>query len=364
MASHAHHHPASLTTRGIDRREIVRAATAASAGLALGGFRTGAIARAQGPTAVTLALDWYPNANHAGIYMALDRGYFTEAGLDVEIYTPSDPTTVLQTVGAGRDTFGISYHAEVLYARAQDIPVVSIAAMVQHPLNSLIVLADSPVESPGDLRGKSVAVSGVPSDDAFLATMLEADGASLEDVETINVGYDLLPAVLSGRADAVLGGYWTHETILAEREGSPVRYFRVEEWGVPDYYELVLVTGESVLADREDTVRGLLGALQRGYTDAIAEPDAALELLVAASPDLDIEVEREGIGLLAPLWTENGTIPFGTQATDRWESLAAWLAERELLAGEVDVSAAWRGDLLPTASGASPIASPEATPAT
>jgi putative hydroxymethylpyrimidine transport system substrate-binding protein len=209
----------------------------------------------------------------------------------------------------------------------------------------------------------SVAVSGLPSDEAFLDTMLEADGADIGDVETINVGYDLLPAVLSGRADAVIGVYWTHETILAEREGNPVRYFRVEEWGVPDYYELVLVTGESVVAGQEETVRGLLAAMQRGYNDAIAEPDAALELLIAASPDLDVEVEREGIILLAPLWTENGTISFGTQTAERWESLAAWLQERELLAAEVDVAAAWRGDLLPTAPGGSPVASPEATPA-
>lgn len=361
MSSHTHR--SSLSPRAISRRAVMLAATATSAGLALGGMRSGPIARAQEPTAVTLALDWYPNANHAGIYMALDRGYFTEAGLDVEVYTPSDPTTVLQTVGAGRDTFGISYHSEVLYARAQDIPVVSVAAMVQHPLNSLMVLADSPVERPGDLRDMRVAVSGLPSDEAFLDTMLQADGASIEDVETINVGYDLLPAVLSGRADAVIGVYWTHETILAEREGNPVRYFRVEEWGVPDYYELVLVTGDSVVAGQEATVRGLLGAIQRGYTGAIAEPDAALDLLLAASPDLDTEVEREGIGLLAPLWTENGAIPFGTQTAERWESLAAWLTERGLLTGEVDVASAWRGDLLPTSSGASPAASPEATPA-
>lgn len=361
MSSYTHR--SSLLHRAVTRREIVRAATATSAGLALGGVQTGSFARAQGTTAVTLALDWYPNANHAGIFMALDRGYFAEAGLDVEVYTPSDPTTVLQTVGAGRDTFGISYHAEVLYARAEDIPVVSVAALVQHPLNSLMVLADSPVESPGDLRGMSVAVSGVPSDEAFLDTMLQADGASIADVETINVGYDLLPAVLSGRADAVLGVYWTHETILAEREGTPVRYFRVEDWGVPDYYELVLVAGSSVVAEQEDTVRAFLAALQRGYNAAITEPDVALELLLAASPDLDLEVEREGIALLAPLWTENGTIPFGTQTADRWESLAAWLTERELLAGEVDVASAWRGDLLP-AAGATPAASPVASPAT
>jgi len=363
--SHHTHEPSRLLP-ALNRRAVVRAASAITAGLALNGVPgvPGAQqALAQGATNVTLALDWYPNANHAGLYMAQDRGYFRDAGLSVELLVPADPTTVLQTVGAGRDTFGISYQAEVLFARAQEVPVVSIAALVQHPLNSLMVLASSDITRPGDLAGKRIAISGLPSDEALLDTMLQADGVSIGDVEVINVGYDLMPAILSGRADAVIGVYWTHETILAEREGNPVRYLRVEEWGVPDYYELVLVTGESVLADREDVARGLLGAIQRGYGDAIGEPDVALQLLVAASPDLDADVEREGIGLLAPVWTENGTVSFGTQTQSRWESLGAWLKERQLLDDGVDVAAAWRGDLLPQADGATPAATPGATPA-
>ncbi|MBA3274735.1 MAG: ABC transporter substrate-binding protein, partial [Chloroflexia bacterium] len=221
--------PIVPSPRRITRRDIVRAPAAIAA---LAGTRPATTGRAaaQDGRAVTLALDWYPNANHAGIYVARDRGFFAEAGLDVEIVVPSDPTTVLQTVGAGRDTFGISYHSEVLFAREQEVPVVSIAALVQHPLNSLMVLADSSIETPADLAGRSVAVTGLPADEAFLGTMLAEAELSLDDVEMINVGYDLLPSIFSGRADAVIGVYWTHETILAEREGYPVRYLRVEEW--------------------------------------------------------------------------------------------------------------------------------------
>ena len=343
--------PNTSSPRRISRREIVRASAAVSAGFAIA-TPAASVAHAQESTSVTLALDWYPNANHAGIYVARDQGYF--AGLDVEIVVPSDPTTVLQTVGAGRDTFGISYHSEVLFARAQEVPVVSIAALVQHPLNSLMVLADSPVETPADLAGRSVAVTGLPADEAFLETMLAEAGLSLDDVEVINVGYDLLPSVFSGRADAVIGVYWTHETILAEREGYPVRYLRVEEWGVPDYYELVLVTGESILNDDEATVRALLGALQQGYEGAIADPEGALEGLIAESPDLVRDVELEGLDLLMPLWTENGTIPFGQQTAERWDAFGAWLKGEGLLAEDVDVDAAWRGDLLPGAGAATP----------
>lgn len=356
--------PSSITStaRRISRRDIVRASTAAAGFAALASTlpATTGRAAAQDGTAVTLALDWYPNANHAGIYVARDRGYFADAGLEVEIVVPSDPTTVLQTVGAGRDTFGISYQSEVLFARGQDVPVVSIAALVQHPLNSLMVLADSPIETPADLAGRSVAVTGLPADEAFLGTMLRDSGLALDDVELINVGYDLLPSVFSGRADAVIGVYWTHETILAEREGYPVRYLRVEEWGVPDYYELVLVTGESILNDDEDMVRALLGALQRGYEDAIADPGAALDLLIAESPDLVRDVELEGLDLLTPLWTENGAIPFGQQTAERWDAFGAWLKEQDLLADDVDVAAAWRGDLLLTLEPATPgAATPE-----
>lgn len=314
-------------------------------------------ASAQELTPVTLALDWYPNANHAGIYMAQDRGYFEAAGLDVEIFTPADPTTVLQTVGAGRDTFGITYHFDVLQARSQEVPVVSVAALVQHPLNSLMVLEESDILSPADLGGRTIAVTGVPSDEVMLDTMLRANGLSIDEVEIVNVGFDLMPAVMSGRADAAIGVYWTHETILAEREGSPMRYFRVEEHGVPDYYELVLVAGEDTIANEAATVTAFLGALRQGYDDALADLDGALALLLAESPDLVEEVEREGLELLSPLWTGEDGAPFGTQTADRWEAYATWAIEEGLLPEDTDWEAAYRDDLFPEGE-----ATPEASP--
>lgn len=346
----------SHINRTLSRRNALRGGLGLAAGLALTGrIAPGAIA--QDPTKLTLALDWYPNANHAGLYLAQDRGYFDEAGVAVEIYTPADPAAALQTVGAGRDTFGISYHSEILFAREQEVPVVSVAALVQHPLNSIMALAESGIERPADLAGKVVGSAGLPSDDAYLQTMLEFDGASMDDVEVVNVGFDLLPALLSERVDAVIGTYWTHETILAEQEGHPVTYLRVEEWGVPDYYELILAAGEDTIADQGDAITAFLGAMQRGYVDAAADPDAALEVLLAASPDLDGEVEREGLDLLIPLWTDDGAVAVGTQTAERWDAFASWMKETGLLGEDVDVAAAWNGDLLP-ASEATPAATP------
>jgi putative hydroxymethylpyrimidine transport system substrate-binding protein len=313
---------------------------------------------AQDRQKVSIALDWYPNANHAGLYLAQERGYFTEAGLEVELYTPSDPTVVLQTVGAGRDDFGISYQTDVLLARAEEVPVVSVAALVQHPLMGVMALESSGIERPADLAGKTVGYPGIPSQEAFLTTMLASDGVSIDEISLINVDFNLVPAVISGQVDAVMGAYWTHETILAEQEGYPVTMLRVEEWGVPDYYELVLVASEDKVASDPDQIAALLGAIERGYLDAIAEPDAAIAAMKQAYPELDQTVEQVGIGLLAGVWLDpDGR--YGTQSAERWSTYAAWMKGADLIPDDLDELAAFDGSLLPAVTPqASPVAGP------
>jgi putative hydroxymethylpyrimidine transport system substrate-binding protein len=298
---------------------------------------------------VTVALDWYPNADHAGLFLAQQRGYFGAEGLRVDLYTPSDPTTVLQTVGAGKDTFGISYQTDVLLARAQGVPVVSVAALVQHPLLAVMAKKAAGITRPRDLVGKTVGYPGIPSQEAFLATMLETDGAKLTDVTLVNVSFNLVPALISGQADAVMGAYWTHETILAEREGYPVDVLRVEQWGVPDYYELVLVAGEDTVAKRADLVTAFLRATQHGYGDAIADQAAALDALAAAYEAVDRDVEREGLRLLVPVWTD-GVTAFGEQTPARWDALGTWMKQRGLIPADLDVTRAYTTALLPTPS--------------
>lgn len=298
---------------------------------------------------VTLALDWYPNANHAGIFLGQERGYYEAQGLQVDIYTPSDPTTVLQTVGAGKDTFGISYQTDVLLARAQGVPMVSVAALVQHPLLAVMSKKEAAIARPRDLVGKTVGYPGIPSQEAFLATMLETDGATLGDVSLVNVSFNLVPALISGQADAVMGAYWTHETILAEREGYPVDILRVEQWGVPDYYELVLVASEATVADRPDVVTSFLAATQHGYADAVADQPAALDALAAAYEGIDRDVETKGLQLLVPVWTD-GVTAFGEQTSARWDTYGQWMKERALIPGDLDVSRAYTTALLPTPS--------------
>jgi ABC-type nitrate/sulfonate/bicarbonate transport system substrate-binding protein len=302
--------------------------------------------------AISVPLDWYPNANHAGLFLALERGYYAEEGLAPDFYTPSDPTTVLQTVGAGRDAFGISYQTDILLARAAGVPVVSVLALVQAPLQGIMVLAESGITRPGDLVGKTVGYPGIPSQEAFLATMLASDGARMEDIELVNIGFDLVPGVVSGRVDASLGAFWTHEPILAAREGFATEVLKVDDWGVPPYYELVIAASEETVTQRADLVERFLRATRRGYEAAIADPAAAIAALQAASPDLDVPVEEEGIALLLPVWTSDD-VPFGTQTAERWDDYAAWMAENGLIPAELESAAAWRE--FPGQAGATPV---------
>ena len=294
------------------------------------------------PVSVSLALDWFPNSNHAGIYAAMSQGYFEDEGLKVNVYTPADPTSVLQSVGAGRDEFGISYQTDLLQARSEGVGVVSVTGIVQHPLNSVMALQSSGITRPADLAGRKIGYPGIPSNEGLLATMLEADGLTLQDVELVDVGFALTQPLAAGTVDAIVGAYWTHESIVLAQEGYPVNVMRMEEWGVPDFYELVLVTGEGTVANKAEVVQKLVRALKRGFEYAIANPEASIDMLVELGGDAVIEpVEREGVLLLAPMW-DDGSIPeFGWQTADRWEAYAAWMKSRSLIDSNLDASEAF-----------------------
>ena len=295
---------------------------------------------------VSFALDWFPNSNHAGIYEAVERGFFVDEGLDVNIYVPGDPSVVLSTIAAGQDDFGVSYQSVLLQARSEGVPVVSVTGIVQHPLNSVMALEKSGITRPGDLKGKKVGFPGIVTDEGLLAAMLAVDGLTLDDVQMVNVGFDLTTALASGAVDAIVGAYWTHESILLEQEGFDVTVLRMEEWGVPDFYELIIAVSEDTIANRPDVVQSFVNALQRGHEAAIADPQGSITTLIKHNPDTVVEdLEREGIERVIPMWTE-GAPEFGWQEAERWEAFTAWMKDQGLVSTDLDAAAAFTNEFV------------------
>ena len=304
----------------------------------------GCVTREPERASVKLALDWYPNANHIGLYIAERKGYFDDEGLDVDMYTPSDPSTVLQTVGAGQDDFGMSYQPDVLLARNEGVPVVSVLGVVQHPLNSVMTLKTSGLERPAHLKGKKVGYPGIPTNEPLLDTMLKDDGLNgLSDVEMVNIGWNISESLIGEKVDAVIGAYWTHESIHMENLGYPVNVMRMEDWGIPDYYELVLVTGEDYLADNEDVVERFVRAMKRGYSDAIADAQAGVDILVAANEgEIDEAIDRPGADLLVDLWQLPAGGGFGTQTAARWDGFVRWMKDNGMIDASLESAAAYK----------------------
>ena len=282
---------------------------------------------------ISLALDWYPNSNHAGIYYGIDNGYFEENDINVDVYTPSDPASILQTVASGRDEFGISYQPDLLLARSEGIPVVAVHSIVKTPLNSIMTLGDSGIDNPSKLKNKTIGYPGIPLNIGILSSILEEQDLTIDDVNLVDVGFDLVPALLSERVDAIIGAFWSHESILIELEGREVNILKFEEWGIPKYHELVLVTSEEYFKNNEEIVKKFVDAFSRGYKKSIENNDESMEALIAAFPEVNIELETQGIKLLSPLWQES----FDSDGMDSWNKFGDWMKDKGLISESLDV---------------------------
>ncbi|MDX6581613.1 MAG: putative hydroxymethylpyrimidine transport system substrate-binding protein [Solirubrobacterales bacterium] len=297
---------------------------------------------------LTLELDFYVNPDHAGIYTALDRGYFDEAGLEVQPRVPSDPSAPIRQVAAGRADLAISYEPEVLLAQDQGLPVTAVAALVSRPLTSLISLPEAGIANVADLEGKTIATAGIPYQADYLDAILDRQGLSLDDVAQKDVGLNLLPAVLSGSADAMLGGFLNVEGVdLAERGLHP-RVVPVDELGIPTYDELVLVANSDRVADDPEAIRLFIAALERGTRAAVKDPAGATDAVLAAGDGLEPKLTRAEIDRTLPLLLpQKPSQPFGYMDARQWEAFAGFFADRGIITTRPTADEMFTDDLLP-----------------
>ncbi len=300
-----------------------------------------------GSKRVELMLDYFPNADHAGIYAAQAGGDFAQAGLDVEIRQPPDPAAPIKQVAAGRVDLAISYEPEVLRARDQGLDVVSIAAIVQKPLTSIMSLPEAKIRTPADLEGKTVGTAGIDYQSAYLRTILLEAGVRPDTVTERNVGFGFTPALLTGRVDATLGAFWNYEGTELRLRGKKPRIIRMEQAGVPTYNELVLVANAKSLERDADKFRAFIGAVSRGTRDLRTNPDEAINGLLEANPDLDPELQRAVVKVTLPLFFPPQGRPFGWQSPPQWDAFSAWMKENQLLERPPDPVTAASNHLLP-----------------
>lgn len=297
---------------------------------------------------LSLTLDFYPNPDHAGIYMAEKLGYFEEAGLDVDIRTPSDPAAPIKLLAAGQTDLAISYEPEVLLAHEKGLDVTAVAALVNRPLTSMIWLQKSGVKGIADLRGKTIATAGIPYQDAYLKTILARAKLSPSDVKTVNVGFGLLPAIVGGKAEAMLGGFRNVEGVDLRLRGLNPVVTPVDQLGVPIYDELVLVARRQALDEGPEPIRLFLAALARGTAAAASSPDATTKALLEANPDLDPKLTRAEVAATLPLLDPpRGKRPYGYLDAGRWIEFAGWMRDNEQIASLPAPAAVLSNDYLP-----------------
>jgi putative hydroxymethylpyrimidine transport system substrate-binding protein len=283
----------------------------------------------------TVMLDFFPNADHAALYTAIAHGDFRAAGLDVQPQAPAEPAEPLKLLAAGKVDMAISYEPELLLARDQGLQLVSIGALVQRPLTSIIALPGKHVAKVADLAGKRVGTAGIAYQKAELQTALQANGVNPASVREVNVGFNLVPAMLSGHVDATLGGFWNYEAIQLELQRRHPVVIPIDQAGVPRYDELVLVVRKDEARMRGQDLRAFLQALTRGEREVKADPAAAAAAVLRANPSLESRLQLESIRrTLTAAQPADPSKPFGFQDPTTWATFGTWMFSHHLLAHE------------------------------
>jgi len=300
---------------------------------------------------VTLVLDWTPNTNHSGFYLAQQRGYYRDAGLDVEIVEPGQAggPDGLQQMAAGNAQFAVSVAESLLPARAEGVPAVSVAAIIEHNTSSLVAPTDRGITRPRDLAGKTYGGFGGPLENALVEEMVSCDGGDPSTVKFVEVGNVDYRAGFDQKAFDFVWVFDGWDVIrIRDIDGTPlVTLPFIESRCIPDWYTPLLATTETQIEDHPDLVRAFVGATAKGFADAMNDPAAATDALMTAAPESDRELVSRSAEYLAPRYASSPA-SWGQQDAAVWSTFAAWLHDQQILEETVDASAAFTNDFLPT----------------
>ncbi|MGY6209969.1 ABC transporter substrate-binding protein [Cytobacillus firmus] len=299
----------------------------------------------EGLKKVTVVLDWTPNTNHTGLYAAKDKGYFKEEGLDVEIIMPGEAGAD-QLTASGKADFGVSYQESITEARVQGVPLVSIAAVIQHNTSGFASPAEKNIKSPKDFEGKTYGGWGAPVEKSVIDSLMKKENANVEKVSIVNMGdADFFTAVKRDIDFAWIYYGWTG--VEAELRGEKINMVYLTDYSEKlDYYTPVLATSEKMIEDDPETVKAFVNAAAKGYEFAIDQPEEAADILLKNAPDLDSELVKKSQEWLSPRYQDDAA-RWGEQKLEVWENYADWMHENGLLDKELDAGKAFTNDFLP-----------------
>ncbi len=311
---------------------------------------SGGASQAPAPASLNVELDWVPNPDHVGLYYAQSKGYFSKQQLTVNLRIPSNAADPIKLVGLNKVDLAISYEPEMFYGQQEGLPVVAVATVVPVPLNSLIVSPNHPITDLSQVAGMKIGVTGIPSDDAFFQTMLKTAGLSASQVTKVNVGFNLVPSLLSNKVTAIIGGYRNVEAIQIDQEaGKKPSVFPADQLGVPSYAELVLVAN----ADRLKTdsayasaVKRFVAALVQGTDNARKDPSGATSIMEQAS-QYKVQFLQQSVPYTLQLLTPPAGQKTGCIDQAAWQSYGDWMSQTKLIKSTPDASAISTDQYLP-----------------
>ncbi|AUJ23218.1 ABC transporter substrate-binding protein [Virgibacillus dokdonensis] len=294
---------------------------------------------------VSVVLDWTPNTNHTGLYVAKEKGYFEEQGLDVDIKMPGEAGAD-QLVASGKADFGVSYQEGITEARVQDIPIVSIAAVIQHNTSGFASPKEKDITEPKDFEGKTYGGWGAPLEKAVISSLMKQDDANVEKVDIVNMGdTDFFTAVERDIDFAWIFYGWTG--VEAELRNEEINMVYLTDYTEKlDYYTPVLATNETMIEEDPDTIKQFLAAVTKGYELAIENPDEAAEILIQAEPDLDADLVKASQKWLADKYQDDAA-RWGEQKLEVWKNYSTWMYDNDLLDKPLDSEKAFTNEFLP-----------------
>lgn len=281
---------------------------------------------------VTLMLDWLPNIDHTPLYVAQQNNTFTKHGLEVELLWGGDPNAPIKLVAAGKAPFAVSYQQSVTIARASEdeLPVKSIGLLVEHPLNTISFLKKTGIKTPADFKGKKIGYTVAPLDVLLFNAIAANAGLTEDDYELINVSTNISASLLSGQLDAVIGPFRNYEINELKLEGAEADYFALEKHGIPDYYELVIISNDTFIKEHSETAKKLMMAIQEAIQFTKESPDKALQLFFKANPNARKDLEE-----LAFRDTLDVFATTQIQSKEKWEAFAKFAFDKGLISNKV-----------------------------